>query len=113
MDVAPADRMTELGLNREKLANWADLAYSLQSSAVDYEPSGMVDSIDVFCAVPLAAVAKNMEDWKTNHLAKWANFSLTTPRFHEVDGANYTMIGPTHVYSFQKRLKRALQERGI
>ncbi|KAM3069225.1 hypothetical protein ACMFMG_010741 [Clarireedia jacksonii] len=113
LSVAPRERMEELGLDRVKLANWADLAYSLQSSAVDYEPQGIVKSIDVFCAIPLAAVAKNMEDWKTNHLGKWRDFSEEEPRLHEVDGAHYTMIGPEHVYSFQKRLKGALEARGI
>src|ERR1700712_763324 len=105
--------MAELGLDKEKLTNWADLAYSLQSSATDYEPSGLVESIDVFCAIPLAAVAKDMEDWKTNHLGKWSDFSKTQPKLHEVDGAHYTMISPTHVYSFQKTLKAALTARGI
>ena len=104
--------MAELGFDKAKLANWADLANSLQSSATDYEPAGMVESIDVFCAIPLAAVARDMEDWKTNHLGKWADFSRTKPRLHEVDGAHYTMITPTHVYLFQKKLKAALAEKG-
>ncbi|MCJ1310483.1 hypothetical protein MMC25_004147 [Agyrium rufum] len=113
MQVAPADRIAELGLDREKLTNWADLAYSLQSAAVDYEPAGKVQSIDVFAATPLAAVAKDMEDWKTNHLGKWADFSETEPRVHEVDGAHYTMLKPVHVRSFQKKLKVAMQARGV
>lgn len=98
------------------LETWTNLcivAYSMQYAAVDYEPSGMVDSMDVFVAIPLAEVAKDMNDWKTNHLSKWADFSKTAPRFHEVDGAHYTMIGPDNVYSFQRRLKAVLQYRNI
>jgi thioesterase domain-containing protein len=53
---APKERMDELALDKEALTNWADLAFALQYSAVDYEPSGLVDGIDVFCAIPLAAV---------------------------------------------------------
>jgi len=113
LSVAPKDRLEELGLDKEKLENWSDVAYSLHSSAVDYEPSGKVANINVFCAIPLASVAKDMDDWKTNHLGKWANFSVTKPRLHEVDGAHYTMISPTHIYMFQKTLKAALAERGI
>jgi hypothetical protein len=59
---APADRMAELGLDAAKLTNWADLAYSLQSSAIDYEPTSSVQSMDVFCATPLTTVARDMED---------------------------------------------------
>jgi acyl-CoA synthetase (AMP-forming)/AMP-acid ligase II/thioesterase domain-containing protein len=110
---APADRMADLGLDAAKLTNWADLAYSLQSSAIDYEPTGSVQSMDVFCAIPLAAVARDMEDWMTNHLGKWRDFCRSSPRFHCVDGAHYTMISPAHVYSFQKILKAALQDRGV
>ena len=113
VSVAPAERMQTLGLDARQLRNWADLAYSLQSSATDYEPSGMVDGIDVFCAIPLAAVANYMDDWMANHLGKWADFSRTPPRFHPVDGAHYTMIGPEHVYTFQKTLRAALQARGL
>jgi thioesterase domain-containing protein len=99
---APADHMAELGLDAAKLTNWADLAYSLQSSAIDYEPTGSVQSMDIFCATPLAAVARDMEDRMTNQLSKWRDFCRSPPRFHCVDGAHYTMISPAHVCSFQK-----------
>ncbi|PQE24149.1 AMP-binding & Acyl- synthetase protein [Rutstroemia sp. NJR-2017a BVV2] len=92
--------MEELGLDRVKLSNLADIAYSLQNSAVDYEPQGIVQSVDVFRAIPLAGVTQNMEDWKTYHFGKCRDFSEEEPRLHEVDGAHYTMIGPEHVYSF-------------
>jgi thioesterase domain-containing protein len=113
LDIAPKDRMVQLSLDERKLANWTNLAYSLQSSATEYEPSGMVDSLNVFCAVPLAEVARDMDDWMTNHLGKWRDFSRTQPKFHYVDGAHYTMISPAHVHTFQKTLKAALDERGI
>lgn len=113
VDAAPPERMTEVDLDKAKLANWVNVAHTMQSAAINYEPTGIVDSIDVFVAIPLTEVAESMEDWKTNHLSKWIDFSRTAPRFHEVDGAHYTMIGPDHVYSFQRRLKAALQFRGI
>jgi hypothetical protein len=37
----------------------------------------------------------------------------TPPRFHEVDGADFTMIRPDQADSFAKRLKYALQSRGL
>ena len=113
LDIAPRDRMEELGLDDKKLSNWVDLANSLQSSAIDYEPSGEVECLDIFAAVPLAAVAKDMDDWINNHLSKWRDFSKTPPQYHRVDGAHYTMISPAHVHTFQKTLKAVLQQRGI
>ncbi|KAF2236497.1 thioesterase domain protein [Viridothelium virens] len=111
-DSDPA-RLECLGLTANKLSNWANLAHNLQSMARDYEPSGMVDSIDVFCAIPLAAVSSSKQEWKENSLSKWNDFSKTAPRIHDVDGEHYTMISPTHVVSFQSTLKRALEERGL
>ena len=110
---APPTRMAEMALDKQKLANWADLAYRMQAIAQHYDPSGMVASMDVFYAIPLSAVAKSKHQWREEHLNKWHDFVGTPPRFHEVDGAHYTMISPTHVFTFQKTLRAALQERGL
>ncbi|TVY44622.1 Nonribosomal peptide synthetase [Lachnellula subtilissima] len=111
LEVADSTRMGELGLNREKLGKWADLAMNLQSMAKEYEPSGRVENMDVFYATPLIALAKSKTEWLSEDLSKWTDFSATT-RFHEVDGEHYTMIGPLHVNSFQRILKAALREAG-
>ncbi|RYO96765.1 hypothetical protein DL763_003041 [Monosporascus cannonballus] len=113
LGVADKDRLVALGLNEAGLSSWAEAAYGLQSMAVDYEPQGVVKSIDVFHAIPLKAAAKSREDWLQNHLAKWKDFCETKPRFHQVGGAHYTMIGPDHVVGFSKTLKEALEARGL
>ncbi|KAL8705815.1 MAG: hypothetical protein Q9201_001102 [Fulgogasparrea decipioides] len=110
---APPMRMEEMALDKKKLTNWADLAYRMQAIAQNYDPSGLVTRMDVFYAIPLAAVAKSKKQWLDEHLSKWSEFVSEAPRFHEVDGAHYTMISPLHVFSFQKILRAALQERGI
>ncbi|KAL8731399.1 MAG: hypothetical protein Q9181_004327 [Wetmoreana brouardii] len=110
---APPTRMEEMALDKKKLTNWADLAYRMQAIAQHYDPSGLVTRMDVFYAIPLAAVAKSKKQWLDEHLSKWSEFVSEAPRFHEVDGAHYTMISPLHVFSFQKILRAALQERGI
>jgi thioesterase domain-containing protein len=110
---APKERMNELALDKEALANWADLVFALHDSAVDYDPSGLVDGIDVFCAVPLAAVAKDMDDWQQNHLGRWKDFTRTAPRIHRVLGAHYTMLSNQYLPSFVKILNNALKWRGI
>jgi len=106
-------RMVELSLTIEALGNWADLSYDLQSMARSYEPSGSVSVMDVFVAEPLAIVAASKEEWKRTRLSKWSDFCESEPRFHDVDGEHYTMIGGKHVLSFQKTFRRALEDRGL
>ena len=110
---ADQTRFEQLGLSEEGLIRWADVAYGLQSMAVDYEPDGEVCAIDVFHAAPLKVAARSREEWVRDHLSRWADFSRTSPRFHEVGGAHYTMIGPDHVHQFSEILKAALGARGI
>ena len=106
-------RLAELSLTPAGLVNWASLAYSLQSMAVEYEPTGGVDSIDVFYCTPLAVVSASRQEWLAEHLSKWRDFSRSEPRFHEVQGEHYTMLDPDNVYSFQHTLKQALKARGL
>lgn len=113
IELAPPQRLVELGMDQVKLEKWASVASALQNLAIDYEPTGCCSSIDVFVAIPLAGVAKNKQDWIDNKLSKWKDFSWSEPKFHDVDGAHYTMMGQEHVNSFQKRLKAALAARGI
>ncbi|KAM7195869.1 hypothetical protein V8F33_006518 [Rhypophila sp. PSN 637] len=108
VELSVKSRMAELGLTRDSLARWTDVAYGLQSMAADYEPSGAVDSIDVFHAEPLKVAASSREAWVTEHLGRWADFSRTTPRLHAVGGAHYTMLGAEHVGLFARKLKQAL-----
>ncbi|KAL9616134.1 MAG: hypothetical protein Q9160_008963 [Pyrenula sp. 1 TL-2023] len=106
-------RMVELALTPLALYNWANLASQLQSLAVDYEPRGSVVHMDVFYCTPLAVVAASREEWLEHHLSKWESFCRETPRFHEVDGEHYTMLGPEHVIGFQDTLRKALLARGL
>ncbi|KAI1339297.1 acetyl-CoA synthetase-like protein [Xylariaceae sp. FL0016] len=107
------ERLRDLGLGEQDLLRWAGLAYGLQHMAVDYEPAGLVDSIDIFHAIPLKAVSRSREDWVQNHLSKWAGFSRSGPRLHGVGGAHYTMLMPEYVAQFARIFKAALRARGI
>jgi acyl-CoA synthetase (AMP-forming)/AMP-acid ligase II/thioesterase domain-containing protein/acyl carrier protein len=111
--LAPPGRLEELSLDRVKLINWGNIAYSIQKSSINYEPSGKISNIDVFYAIPLANLGLEKEEWREKHLSKWAEFSDSEPRYHSVDGAHYTLMDADHVFSFQKKLKLALAERGI
>jgi acyl-CoA synthetase (AMP-forming)/AMP-acid ligase II/thioesterase domain-containing protein len=111
LGVANDVRLQELGIDEQGLASWADVAYGLQSMAADYDPEGKVQVIDIFHAMPLKIAAASKEEWVGNQLSKWGNFCRTRPRFHEVGGAHYTMIGPDHVLQFSVTLKAALKAR--
>jgi thioesterase domain-containing protein len=109
---ADPHRLAELSLTPIALVNWANLAYSLQSMAVDYEPLGSVAQMDVFYCTPLV-VAASRKQWLEEHLTKWGDFVRGDVKFHEVDGEHYTMIDKEHVFAFQKILKRVLRSRGL
>jgi thioesterase domain-containing protein len=113
LEIADTPRLKELGLDRKALMRWVDVVHSLQSMAMDYDPSGKVDCIDVFHAIPLKAVSKSREEWLCEHLSRWADFVREPPRFHGVQGAHYTMIGPQYVKSFASTLMKALKARGL
>ncbi|KAI0476616.1 acetyl-CoA synthetase-like protein [Xylariaceae sp. FL0804] len=113
LGAAAADRMVELGLDAAALERWADVAYGLQSMAVDYEPAGAVAAIDVFHARPLSMAAASREEWVGEHLSRWRDFCRTEPRFHAVGGAHYTMIDAEHVVGFAAVLREALEARGL
>ncbi|TVY33327.1 Didemethylasterriquinone D synthetase, partial [Lachnellula occidentalis] len=103
-----------LSLTPVALVKWANLAFDLQSMAVEYEPSGSVAKMDVFYCTPLAVVAQDREQWLREHLVLWRDFVRAGGvAFHEVAGEHYTMLGKDHVFTFQKTLKRVLKSRGF
>ncbi|KAI2618114.1 acetyl-CoA synthetase-like protein [Hypoxylon sp. NC1633] len=112
-DIVDKARWKELGLETDALERWVDVAFGLQHMATEYDPSGQVNSIDVFHAIPLRAVAKSREIWLREYLSRWTDFAREPPRFHAVQGEHYTMIGPEHVTSFAQTLVQALKERGV
>lgn len=97
--VVESGRMKELGLAEDGFSRWTDVAYGLQSMAVDYDPEGIVDNIDIFHAVPLKVAAASRHEWIHEHLSKWSDFCRTEPRYH--------------VVGFALKLKIALAARGI
>ncbi|KAI9819462.1 MAG: putative NRPS-like protein biosynthetic cluster [Pycnora praestabilis] len=113
LELAPPSRIEELTLTKEYLSTWASLSHELHHIACDYDPSGSISCVDIFYAIPLQAVAKTKKEWLANHLVKWQDYSRSDIRFHEMEGAHYTMMGPEHILFFQKTLKKALAERGI
>ncbi|KAI3390548.1 hypothetical protein diail_9209, partial [Diaporthe ilicicola] len=106
-------RWEELGLTEEDYLHWINIASNMQGLAVDYEPSGTVQNMDVFVAEPLRHVAKNREEWVGGMLAAWKDFVKGGDVvFRHVQGGHYTMLNPkfVDVSAFAGTLKRALEE---
>ena len=112
---APPGRMQELGLDKETLGDWAEASLALQSLGKYFEPSGTVTCMDVFVAGPWKGGfgVESREEWREKWLVPWKEFVGSEVRFHEVEGAHYTMMDKEHVHGFQKKFKVALAGRGI
>lgn len=94
------------------MAGRADVAFSLQGRAVDYEPSCIIPCVDIFFGHPLKIMGISRQEWLDNHLSEWGDF-VEEPTFHEADGAHYTTLLPENVDSFQGKLKKVLQLRNV
>jgi thioesterase domain-containing protein len=112
LEISSPERLEELALSKANLSNWADVAFALQSRAVDYDPSGKVTAMDVFYCRPLTILGITKQQWLDQHLRAWEEF-VGDVQYHEVDGAHYTMLLPEHVGSFQRHLNKVLKKRGV
>jgi thioesterase domain-containing protein/acyl carrier protein len=113
LTMANPDRLAEVCMTRQRLNNWAKLAYQLKVIAWEYDPTGIVANMDVFYTGPLPIVkAKNMTEWFNDYISKWMDFA-TDIKFHEVKGTHRTMMSTPHASRFQKKLKTAMEERGV
>jgi len=105
-------RMAELSLSGDALADWADVAFSLQKMAVGYLPRGEVDNIDVFCCGP-PPTAANEEDWVAKNLRRWRELGRDV-NFVKIEGDIHgVMLGPDSAATFQKTLSKVLLARGV
>ncbi|WP_051952882.1 non-ribosomal peptide synthetase [Methylocapsa aurea] len=103
--VAPPARLIELDIDVAKFRAWAGLAQSLLTMGRSYVPSGAVESLVVFYAIPLRGTK---EDWLNNELRRWDDFSRSPNRYVETAGEHYTLMGSNHVASFQALLRAEL-----
>ncbi|KIK13271.1 hypothetical protein PISMIDRAFT_18100 [Pisolithus microcarpus 441] len=108
--LSPPERLVELQLTPEKLDHWVDIAGSLIECGKEYNPSGSVQSLDVFYAIPLRG---SKADWLNNQLKPWAGFSRSEPSYTDVPGQHYTLMDFDHVPQFQKIFRSRLEARGI
>ncbi|KAF4630313.1 hypothetical protein G7Y89_g7822 [Cudoniella acicularis] len=124
MALAPEKRLRELGMDREKIDNWAKLAFELKRITWNYDPQGMVKHMDAFYTGPLVGIvlAKNVEEWFDGFISKWRDFvepseetdgGNTGIKFHFVQGTHRTMISPPYLQQFQKTFKEAMAARGL
>ncbi|KAI6026071.1 atromentin synthetase [Pisolithus marmoratus] len=108
--LSPPERLVELQLTPQKLDHWVDIAGSLIECGKEYNPSGSVQCVDVFYAIPLRG---SKEDWLNNQLKPWAGFSRGEPSYTDVPGQHYTLMDFDHVPGFQKIFRSRLEARGL
>ncbi|ORY05616.1 hypothetical protein K493DRAFT_296369 [Basidiobolus meristosporus CBS 931.73] len=94
--------------SRESDMRW--LSRSLLKCGRNYEPSGTVEHVSVFYAIPLAG---KKEDWLNGMLMKWDGFTRQANSYTDVPGAHYTLMNHHYVPYFQKHLKAELKKAGI
>ena len=58
-------------------------------------------------------MAKSESKWLSQHLVKWEEFLIPAFRFREVDGVYYIVIDSSNVFLFQKKMNKALENRGL
>ncbi|MFE7931212.1 AMP-binding protein [Streptomyces sp. NPDC057456] len=105
IDISPPERLSELDLDLERFTAWAELADGLTDLGRSYVPSGDVARMSVFYAVPLRG---SKQDWLNNELTRWTDFTREAPRFLDVPGEHYTLMGARHVAAFQSILRAEL-----
>ncbi|WP_121828319.1 non-ribosomal peptide synthetase [Streptomyces sp. S1] len=105
LGLASPDRLAELDLDLERFTAWAELADGLTGLGRSYEPSGDVARMSVFYAVPLRG---GKQEWLDRELSRWADFTREAPRYLDVPGEHYTLMGPRHVAAFQSILRAEL-----
>lgn len=108
--LSPPERLVELQLTPQKLDHWVDIAGSLIECGKEYNPSGSVQCVDVFYAIPLRG---SKDDWLNNQLKPWAGFSRGEPSYTDVPGQHYTLMDFDHVPGFQKIFRSRLEARGL
>ncbi|PVH79773.1 putative non-ribosomal peptide synthase-like protein [Cadophora sp. DSE1049] len=114
-ELAPPGRLDELCMTREKLDNWAQLAWQLKVIAHDYDPEGRVKQMDVFYTGPLIGLvkAKTMEEWRRDFIGMWDEFVEGEVGYYEVKGTHRTLISPPYLVGFWKVFKRVMDERRL
>ncbi|MFE5966460.1 AMP-binding protein [Streptomyces sp. NPDC056463] len=105
IEIAPPDRLAELDLDLERYTAWAELADGLTGLGRSYRPTGTAARMSVFYAVPLRGTK---QDWLDDELKRWEDFTREKPRYIDVPGEHYTLMGPKHVAVFQSLLRAEL-----
>ena len=114
LGLADPSLLDEIGMTRERLDNWAKLAYQLKVIAHEYDPKGMVARMHVFYtrARTTTTEVQSEQQWFDDYISKWRGFARHTT-FHNVAGEHTTSISPPNVLGFQKLLKEIMKEDGL
>ena len=108
----PSARVQELNITKEKLENWASLAFCLKNISGEYDPTGVVKHMDVFYIDPLTGLipAKDKDEWIDGFIGKWRDF-VGDFRFVYIGGGHRNLIKPPYVKGFARHFMEGLIRR--
>ncbi len=113
LKVADPTQLNALKLDKAQLWAISDVTDAYGSAAKQYEACGIVAKIDVFYATPLRSVSSSRQEWLEKYLSYWRDFSREEVCFYECDGGHANMLDYEFIFTFQKKLKTVLSERGL
>lgn len=86
----------------------------MRQIAAKYDPSGDLQSMDIFRADPMPHFGATPESWRADVLGQWKKFVRDGDvKFHDVQGTHISLIKEPHIHDFQRIVNLALQGRGI
>jgi acyl-CoA synthetase (AMP-forming)/AMP-acid ligase II/thioesterase domain-containing protein len=107
LQFASPDRLAELSLDFEKFSVWARVAHAMEVILYGHANSGTVNAMTVFCGEGYSP--RYLPDWSSaekwrKELKRWDDF-VRQPKYVNVPGHHFTIMGPEHVAGFQAVLR--------
>ncbi len=101
-------RLLELDLDLPRFSRWVDVAYSLVELGRQYEPRGLVESMNIYYAAPPVRYRDLPKHaWLRDRLQAWDAFSRQPVQYMELAGEHQSVLGE-HLDEFQQMLRSHL-----
>lgn len=113
LEIGDKERATALAIDSAKLELISVIAENFRVNVETYDPTGNVESLDVFVADPPPYAAEGRKDWRENKLGQWEDFSRDDTAFWECPGIHAKMLNPQHIAEFARIFKGAMKRRGV
>jgi acyl-CoA synthetase (AMP-forming)/AMP-acid ligase II/thioesterase domain-containing protein/acyl carrier protein len=112
LSFASSARLAELDLDLDRFAVWARVAHSVESILYAHTISGTVETMTIFCSEgysPRYQPEWSSKDKWRKELRHWDSY-VRAPKYVDVPGHHFTIMGPQHVATFQGVLRAEIDE---